>query len=65
MTKSEKARKHVAAIAEGSKVYLGEQTPEWLEVDRDKLEIRVTQLPNREQFPYPINEQLIVEGMSK
>ena len=35
------------------------------QVDRENLEIRVTALPSREQFPFEINEQLIVEGCSK
>ena len=63
-TEKEKARKHVAAAAESAKVFMGE-VPGWLEVDRDKLTIKVLQLPTREQFNYPINDQLIVEGMSK
>lgn len=64
MTKNEKARKHCASIAEATKVF-NPDPPEWLEVDRDKLEIKVLQLPTREQCPFPINEQLIVEGCSK
>jgi len=64
ITKKEKARKHVAAIADATKAY-NPTPPEWLDVNRETLEIRVLQLPTREQFPYPINENLIVEGCSK
>ncbi|MCA9322949.1 MAG: 30S ribosomal protein S4 [Planctomycetes bacterium] len=64
ITEKEKARKHAIANAEATKAYVGE-IPGWLEVDREKLVIKVLQLPTREQFPHPIDEQLIVEGMSK
>ena len=42
-------------------------TPDWLEVNRDALEIKVSALPTREQFrtDVSINEQLIVEGCTK
>ena len=64
VTAHERRRKHVAAMAESTKAYMTE-SPAWLEVDREKLEIKVLLLPTREQFPFGINEQLIVEGMSK
>ena len=64
LTDREKVRKNLLAIAEGTKSYIAE-TPEWLEVDREKLTVKVLSLPTREQFPHPINELLIVEGMSK
>ncbi|HGY89610.1 MAG TPA: 30S ribosomal protein S4 [Planctomycetes bacterium] len=64
ITDNEKRRKHVLANVESGKAFLGE-TPAWLEVDRDKLTIKVVQMPDREQFPHSINDQLIVEGMSK
>ncbi|MEZ6196008.1 MAG: 30S ribosomal protein S4 [Planctomycetota bacterium] len=64
ITEREKVRKNLLAIAEGTKAYVVE-TPEWLEVDREKLTAKVLSLPTREQFPYPINPLLIVEGMSK
>lgn len=63
-TDHERKRKHVKVVAEASPSFLGE-TPAWLEVDREKMEIRVIALPTREQFPFQINEQLIVEGMAK
>lgn len=64
ITKKEKSRKHVTGIVEETPAYVT-SIPEWLEVDREKLEIKILQMPTREQFPYPINENLIVEGMSK
>lgn len=63
-TGHERKRKHVTSVAETAGSYLGE-IPAWLEVDREKMEIRVIALPTREQFPFLINEQLIVEGMAK
>lgn len=66
VTKTEKARKHIAKIAEATKAY-NASGPEWLEVNRDSLEIKVLTLPTREQFrpEISINEQLIVEGCTK
>lgn len=39
--------------------------PEWLSVDDDAMTITVTTLPKREDFQFPIQEQLIVELCSK
>lgn len=39
--------------------------PQWIDVDRDKLEAKVISLPNREQIEAPVDEQLIVEYYSK
>lgn len=39
--------------------------PEWLYVDTDKLTIRVSRVPNKEDISIPINEQYIVELYSK
>lgn len=64
VTKNEKKRKHVSTASEASKPYIPE-APDWLQVDRENLEIRVSAMPTREQFPFEINEQLIVEGCSK
>ena len=64
LTQREKTRKNLAALAEATRSFVSD-TPEWLEVDRDKLEIKVLSMPTREQFPFQINELLIVEGMSK
>ncbi|MDH5491445.1 MAG: 30S ribosomal protein S4 [Myxococcales bacterium] len=40
-------------------------TPEWVEVDRDKLVGTVKAGPNREEITLPIQEQLIVEFYSR
>jgi len=39
--------------------------PEWLEVDKEKLKVRIVRLPERADIPVPIKEQLIVELFSK
>ncbi len=39
--------------------------PEWLEVDRDRMQVTVKALPLRDQIPEPIEEQLVVELYSK
>lgn len=39
--------------------------PEWLELDRQKLEAKVKNLPAREEITIPIQEQLVVEFYSK
>ena len=43
----------------------GRGVPPWLELDADKFQGTVTQLPAREDIPMPIQEQLIVELYSK
>lgn len=40
-------------------------SPDWLHLDRDKLEIEVAQLPTRAQVDAPVRESLIVELYSK
>jgi len=39
--------------------------PGWLEVNKDKLEIKILRLPEKEDIQQPIQEQLIVELYSK
>ena len=41
------------------------KVPEWLELDREKYEVKVRALPTREQLTQPMKEQLIVELYSK
>ena len=43
----------------------GRGVPPWLELDADKFQGSVKQLPSREEIPMPIQEQLIVELYSK
>lgn len=39
--------------------------PEWIDVDHDKLTVKVIALPTREQIEAPVDEQLIVEFYSR
>ena len=39
--------------------------PEWLDVDAEKLQGTVKELPSREQIDVPVDEMLIVELFSK
>ena len=43
----------------------GRSLPQWLEIDKDKFEGTVKQLPVREDITLPIEEQLIVEHYSR
>ena len=43
----------------------GRMVPEWLEVDPEKLEGTVKELPTREMIDVPVDEMLIVELYSK
>ncbi|MBL7222349.1 MAG: 30S ribosomal protein S4 [Candidatus Brocadiae bacterium] len=54
--------KLIAAIREGSK---GRPMPSWLEVTEEPLQGRVLDLPNREEVPIAIREELIVEFCSR
>jgi small subunit ribosomal protein S4 len=39
--------------------------PEWLELDRDRMQVTIKALPSRDQVPESIEEQLVVELYSK
>lgn len=67
VAKREKTRKFISGVQEASAAYRsGEGIPDWLEVDAEKLVVKVNRLPMREEFPLvEIREQLIVEGLSK
>ena len=41
------------------------QPPSWIERNEESMSLKVLQLPTREEFPFQIREQLIVEGASK
>ena len=43
----------------------GRLVPDWLEVDAEKLQGNVKELPSREQIDVPVDEMLIVELYSK
>jgi small subunit ribosomal protein S4 len=54
------------AILEQAKEFASHQeSPTWLEVNRDNSSGRVLSLPTREEIKLPVNEQLIVELYSK
>ena len=65
----------VIAVREGSKKLVvleaardfasGQNSVQWLEIDRDAFSARVLALPKREDVNLPVNEQLIVELYSK
>ncbi len=42
-----------------------QSVPKWLQTDPDRFEIRVLQLPTRDQVETQVNEQLIVEHYSR
>ena len=48
-----------------SAVESSREIPEWLTVDRDKLDAVVSRLPVRDDITMPFNEQLIIELYSK
>jgi small subunit ribosomal protein S4 len=60
----EKSRK-MASILTTIEARKGQNAPEWLDVDTDKLSAKVLSIPTRDSIPIPINEQLIVELYSK
>ena len=39
--------------------------PEWLELDRDRMQVTIKSLPARDQIPESIEEQLVIELYSK
>ena len=55
---SDKIRQLVDASA-------GRPVPSWLDLDREALQARVTELPTRDQIAAPVEEHLIVEFYSK
>ena len=43
----------------------GRPVPQWIDVNADNFEAKVTALPSRDQIDAPVEEQLIVEFYSK
>jgi small subunit ribosomal protein S4 len=60
----EKSRK-VERISSALDALEGRALPQWLEIDKEKFEGTVAQLPVREDITLPIEEQLIVELYSR
>ncbi len=64
ITIKESSRK--LAVLEAAKEFSSHQnSPSWLEIDRDNFRGKVLSLPKREDIQQPVNEQLIVELYSK
>jgi small subunit ribosomal protein S4 len=64
ITIKESSRK--LAVLEAAKEFASHQnSPNWLEIDRDNFRGKVLSLPKREDIQQPVNEQLIVELYSK
>ena len=61
-SKREKVVKHLKESQESRK---GESVPSWLQLDEASMTVRVAELPKREHLEFPVDEQLVVELMSR
>ena len=59
------SKKNIHRMKDIVEVAGGRIVPEWLDVDAEKLQGTVKELPTREQIDVPVNEMLIVELYSK
>ena len=59
------SKKNIQRMKDVIEVAGGRLVPEWLDVDAEKLQGTVKELPTREQIDVPVNEMLIVELYSK
>ena len=59
------SRKNSQRMKDVVEVAGGRIVPEWLDVDAEKLQGTVKELPSREQIDVPVDEMLIVELYSK
>jgi len=57
--------KSVKAIRENLELTKQRERPNWLEFDAEKLEAKILRMPEKEDIPQQIQEQLIVELYSK
>ena len=57
--------KEIAVFKTSLEARKGQGTPDWVELNAEKLSGRVLHIPSRASIPVPINEQLIVELYSK
>ena len=57
--------KNIQRMKDILEVTSGRLVPDWLDVDTDKLQATVKELPSREQIDVPVDEMLIVELYSK
>ena len=59
------SKKNIQRMKDIVEVAGGRIVPEWLDVDAEKLQGTVKELPTREQIDVPVNEMLIFELYSK
>ena len=59
------SKKNIQRMKDVIEVAGGRLVPEWLDVDAEKLQGTVKELPSREQIDVPVDEMLIVELYSK
>ena len=59
------SKKNIQRMKDIVEVAGGRIVPEWLDVDAEKLQGTVKELPTREQIDVPVNEMIIVELYSK
>ena len=57
--------KNIQRMKDIMEVTCGRLVPDWLDVDAEKLQGTVKELPSREQIDVPVDEMLIVELYSK
>jgi small subunit ribosomal protein S4 len=60
--KREKIVKHIKECCEARR---GDAVPSWLQFDEATLTAKVAELPKRENLEFPVDEQLVVELMSR
>jgi small subunit ribosomal protein S4 len=61
-SKREKIVKHLKECHEARK---GDPVPPWIQFDEATLTARIAELPKREHLEFPVDEQLVVELMSR
>ena len=59
------SRKNSQRMKDVVEVAGGRLVPEWLDVDAEKMQVTVKELPSREMIDVPVDEMLIVELYSK
>ncbi|MGL1930288.1 MAG: 30S ribosomal protein S4 [Desulfotalea sp.] len=64
ITLREKSRAN-AGVVDNLEAVVRRGVPTWLELDKDKFQVTIKALPNREEITMPIQERLIVELYSK
>jgi small subunit ribosomal protein S4 len=60
----EKSKK-IQAVSDSLDAIVRRGIPQWLEIDKEKFQGEVVNIPAREDITLPIQEQLIVELYSK